>query len=181
MLTSNNNLLYSIHIILCSRLHNGPLQQLDGSRPATGISVQETDDDILQRCGNITPLNGDWVTIQDLALEFIEITREVGEVTSGEEVVEDDAQGVHVSSLGVGLAEEDFRGEVEWRASSADDSTLVDISIELLGNTKVGDLGEVETGEENVGSLEIPVNDVVTMEVLDSKNNLNKDEENVIC
>ena len=86
----------------------------------------------------------------------------------GAHFVEDAAEGPEVGAVAVGLVVADLGGEVEGGADAGDGGGV----LEYLGDAEVADFEGVVLGEEDVGGLEVPVEDVLGMENPDPEEQL---------
>jgi hypothetical protein len=97
-------------------------------------------------------------------------------VLSVENPVETDSEGIHVCLVGIVLILEDLRGHVEWRAEHGFGPAFL---IQDFGESEVSNFDNTIVPED-IGELEIAVDDFVFVEMMKAVNQLTHDGNSLI-
>ncbi len=147
--------------------HHLEVEQLADGGPLLGVGDEHLLDDVVQLVGVAA---GDLLddASGDLAVQVLQRAALEGRVERGH-LVDDAAEGEDVALVAVDLVVPDFGGEVVGRA----DLRLGEVVFGHLGHVEVSQLDGLEVaGEEEVGRLDVAVDDLHLVQTLEADQTL---------
>ena len=137
-------------------------------------------EDVLDRFGQLAS-DGSVRFVQHAVSQRRDIGSVVGVPRWIQDAIQNHAERIHVRLFGVAFAEKQLRRGSEGSSGRDLGDGFVRIpegEVELLGRAEVADFEEEILGDENVGKLQISMQNVVPVQILDGKNDLNENKEN---
>ena len=156
----------------------GHLEDVSDGGALVGVDDEDELDNVAELLAILLGQRGE-LAVEDLRHEALHVGRGEGAL-EGEDFVQEDAEGPHVSLLVVALVVPELGGEVVGGAAEGVGNDAGDGVVVLVAEAEVAELDEAGRGEEDVRALDIAVEHFVAVDVVEGEADLQEEEEGLV-